>query len=44
MNDRKGVRCNGVIEVHSNVIEVACDEPHDRDESGGGTSGALKHA
>ena len=44
MNDRRGVRSNGVIEVHSNVIEVAWDESHDGDESGGGTGGALRHA
>ena len=36
MNDRGGVR--------SNVIEVACDESYDGDESGGGTGGALRHA
>ena len=44
MNDRGGVRSNGVIEVHSNVIEVACHKSHDGDESGGGTGGALRHA
>ena len=44
MNYRGGVRSNGVIEVHSNVIEVTCDVSHDEDESGGGTGGALRHA
>ena len=44
MNDRGGVRSNGVIEVRSNVSEVTFDVSHDEDESGGGTGGALRHA
>ena len=44
MTCRGGVRSNGVIEVHLNVIEVTCDVSHDEDESGGGTGGALRHA
>ena len=43
MSDSVVVRSNGVIEAHSNVIEAACDEPHDGDESSGGTGGALTH-
>ena len=35
MSDRGVVRSNSVIEVHLNVIEVACDESHDGDETGG---------
>ena len=44
MNDRGGVRSNGVIDVRSNVIEVTFDVSHVEGESGGGTGGALRHA
>ena len=44
MNDRGGVRSNGVIDVRSNVIEVTFEVSHDEHESGGGTGGALRHA
>ena len=44
MSDGGVVRSNGVIEAHWNVIEAACDELHDGDESGGGTGDALTHA
>ena len=44
MSDGGLVRSDGVIEIHSNVIEAACDESHDGDEPGGGAGGALRHA
>ena len=44
MSDGRVVRSDCVIEVYSDVIEAARDEPHDRDEPGGGAGGALRHA
>ena len=44
MSDRGVVRSNSVIEVYSNVIEAACDESHDGNESGGGAGGTLRRA
>ena len=38
------VRSDGIIEVHSYVIDAVCDESHDGDEPGGGADSALRHA
>ena len=37
------VRSDCIIEVHSDVIEVARDESHDRDKPGGSAGSALRH-
>ena len=44
MSDEGVVRSDGIIEKHSNVIEVARDESHDGDEPGGSPGSALRHA
>ena len=38
------VRSDGVVEVHSYVIEAICDESHDGDEPRGGAASALGHS
>ena len=38
------VRSDSIIEVHSNVIEIARDESHDGDKPCGGAGSALRHA
>ena len=43
MSDGGVVRSHGIVKVHSNIIEAARDESHDRDEPGGGASGTLRH-
>ena len=38
------VRSDGIVEVHSYVIETVCDESHDGDEPSGGAGSALRHS
>ena len=38
------VPSDGIVEVHSYVIEAVCDESHEGDEPSGGTGSALKHS
>ena len=38
------VRSDGIVEVHSDVIEVVRAESHDGNEPSGGAGSALRHS
>ena len=44
MGDGVVVRSDGIVEVHSDVIEAVRDESHDGDEPSGGAGSALRHS